>query len=387
MSKRIAAIITEYRPLAHADVIVGKYLEGYNKDNQPPYPASKIVSMFTEQVPPNDLSREKAAKAKVPIYRTVHDALTMGTGKLAVEGVILIGEHGTYPLNDRGQKLYPRYEMFLKIVDVFRETRHSVPVYTDKHLSWNWHQARRMVELSRELKFPLMAGSSVPVAFRQPAHDVPYGAKVSKALTISFGGIEGYGFHGLEGMQCLIERRAGGETGVKSVQCLEGEACWQYLEGNAWAKKLFDAARPRSETLQPGNPRELVKQPAVFVVDYRDGATGAVFQMPGMLSDWVGAAEIPGQTEPFSVLFKLQREGVRHHFGCLVDNIEKMFSSGVAPYPVERTLLTSGMLDALMESRHNGHRKLDTPHLAVRYKPAEGPCYCQKGWDAGGKRL
>ncbi|MBL8221094.1 MAG: hypothetical protein JNL62_17805, partial [Bryobacterales bacterium] len=370
MSKRIAAIITEYRELAHADVIVGKYLEGYNKDGQPPFPASKIVSMFTEQAPANDLSREKAAKAGVPIYRTVRDALTLGTGKLAVDGVILIGEHGTYPLNDRGQKLYPRYEMFLKIVDVFRESRRAVPVYADKHLSWSWHQARRMVEIARELKFPLMAGSSVPVAFRQPAHDVPYGAKVSKALAISFGGIEGYGFHGLEGMQALIERRAGGESGVKAVQCLEGEACWQYLEKNGWAQRLFDAARARAETGKPGHPRDLVKDPAVFVVDYRDDATGAVFQMPGMLSDWVGAAEIAGQSDSFSVLFKLQREGVRHHFGCLVDNMEKMFASGAAPYPVERTLLTSGVLDALMESRHSGHRKVETPHLGVRYQAA-----------------
>lgn len=387
MSARLAAIITEYRPLAHADVIVGKYLEGYNKDSQPPYPVSKIVSMFTEQVPKDDLSREKAAKARVPIFRTVRDALTLGSDKLSVDGVILIGEHGNYPLNDRGQKLYPRYEMFLKVADVFRETGRSVPVYTDKHLSWSWHQARRMVEIARELKFPLMAGSSVPVAFRQPSHDVPYGAQVSKGVALSFGGIEGYGFHGIEGLQCLMERRKGGESGVKAVQCLEGDACWNYLKANSWAVRLFEAAKTRAENIQAGSLRELVKAPAVFVIDYRDGATGAVFQMPGLLTDWVGAVDIEGQAEPFSVLFKLQREGVRHHFGCLVDNMEKMFLTGVAPYPVERTLLTGGVLDAIMDSRHRGNQRLDTPHLAVRYRPAEGPCYCLKGWGPDGKRL
>src|SRR4051812_44985529 len=63
--KRLAAIITEYRELSHADVIIGRYLEGYNKDDKPPYPRSKIVGMFTEQKPKNDLSREKARKYHV----------------------------------------------------------------------------------------------------------------------------------------------------------------------------------------------------------------------------------------------------------------------------------------------------------------------------------
>ena len=106
--KKIAAIITEYRLNSHADVIVGKYLEGYRQNDQPPYPRSKIVSMFTEQIPKNDMSRERAQKYKVPIFRTVADALTMGGSKLAVDGVLLIGEHGDYPTNEKLQKLYPR---------------------------------------------------------------------------------------------------------------------------------------------------------------------------------------------------------------------------------------------------------------------------------------
>src|SRR6185436_18134723 len=76
--KRIAAIITEYRPNSHADVVIGKYLEGYNQDDKPPYPRSKIVAMFTEQVPQNDMSRERATKYGVPLFRTVQEALTLG---------------------------------------------------------------------------------------------------------------------------------------------------------------------------------------------------------------------------------------------------------------------------------------------------------------------
>src|SRR5205085_1777451 len=164
--KRIAAVVTEYRHNSHADVIVGKYLEGFRQNGQPPGPRSKIVSMYTAQVPKNDMSREKAKQHNVPIYPTIWEALTLGGDRLAVDGVLLIGEHGNYPYNEKGQHLYPRYELFLEITDGFRAAKKSVPVFSDKHLSYNWHKAKRMVEISHELKFPLMAGSSIPVAYR-----------------------------------------------------------------------------------------------------------------------------------------------------------------------------------------------------------------------------
>ncbi|MEJ7691518.1 hypothetical protein [Daejeonella sp.] len=95
--KRIAAIVTEYRLNSHTDVIVGKYLEGFNQDQMPPYPESKIVSIFTEQVPENDLNRDMAKKYNIPVFQIVMDALKLGGDELAVDGVLLIGEHGNYP--------------------------------------------------------------------------------------------------------------------------------------------------------------------------------------------------------------------------------------------------------------------------------------------------
>src|SRR5581483_5995263 len=275
--KRIAAIITEYWLGSHADVVIGNYLEGYNQDDQPPYPRSKIVAMFTEHVPKNDMSRPMAKKYGVPIFRTVQEALMLGGDKLAVDGVILIGEHGDYPVNDKGQTLYPRFEMFLKITDVFRQSGRSVPVFNDKHLSYSWRQARRMVEISKELKFSMLAGSSVPVAYRVPAIDTPFGAAQKYAVAISYSGLDIYGFHVLEALQCLVERRRGGESGVRSVQCLEEQACWNFIEHNGWVKRLFEEALTHSKTRKPGAPRDLVKEPAVFVLEYNDGLRAAAF--------------------------------------------------------------------------------------------------------------
>lgn len=375
--KRIAAIITEYRPGSHADVVIGKYLEGYEQNERPPYPRSKIVSMFTEQVPQADMSRERAKKFNVPIYRTVEEALTLGTGKLSVDGVILIGEHGDYPSNDKEQKLYPRFEMFLKITDVFRQSRRSVPVFNDKHLSWSFRQARRMVEISRELKFPMLAGSSVPVAFRVPAIDAPLGARQKSAVAISYSGLDIYGFHVLESLQCMTERRRGGETGVRAVQCLEGQACWDFAAKNS----LFDAALSRSKTRKPGNPKDLVKSPSVFVVDYADGTQGAAYLMTGLVEDFTIAIDIEGQSQPLTTLMHLQNGRPHHHFGCLVKKIEELFETGRAPYPVERTLLTSGILDFALESRILGYKRLETPELAaIRYQPPRSSHFCNEGW-------
>lgn len=386
--KRIAAIITVYRPNSHADVIIGKYLEGYNQDNKPPYPKSKVVSIFTEQVPDDDMSRELSEKYNVPIFRTVAEALTLGGDKLAVDGVLLIGEHGDYPFNDKEQKLYPRFEMFLKITDVFREYNTSVPVFNDKHLSWSWRQSRRMVDISRELKFTMLAGSSVPVAWRIPAIDTPFGIAQKHAVAISYSGLDIYGFHLLESLQAVVERRKGGETGVRAVQCLEGEDCWNFIKHNEWVNRLFKEALSNSDTRKTGELMELVKKPVVFVIDYNDGLKAAAFLMTGLVEDFTVAVDLEGQAKPFSTLMRLQHGKPHHHFGCLVKNIEILFETGEAPYPVERSMLTSGILDFVLESRIKDHKKLNTPQLAeVHYQTSNKSHFCKIGWDTNGKRL
>ena len=375
--KKVAAIMTVYRPNSHSDVLVGKYMEGWLQKNQPPGPRSKLVSMYTAQVPDNDMSRAMSKKHSVPIYRTIYEALTLGTGELAVDGVLLVGEHGDYPMNDKAQKLYPRFELFLEITDVFRQTGRVCPVFNDKHLSYNWIKARRMVEISREMGFPMMAGSSVPVSHRKPAIDFPWGERATKAVAISFSGLDIYGFHLLESLQCMVERRKGGESGVKAVQCLQHDAVWNLLDTTPWVKRLFDRAISHSETRQPGNLRELVKEPAVFLVDYRDGLQAAAFLLTGGVRDFTVAIDVEGRSEPVSTLMWLQSGKPHRHFACLVMNIEKMFETGDATYPVERTLLTSGTLDFALESRFQGYKRIETPELAVRYWVPERSHFCK----------
>lgn len=376
--KRVAAIVTEYRYYSHADVIVGRMLEGYFPNGVRKEPRTQIVSMYTDQVPANDMSRELSAKHGFKIYPTIAEALTLGGDKLAVDAVLLIGEHGDYPTNEKGQKLYPRYELYQQIIEVFRRSGRSVPVFCDKHLSYSWTKAKKMYDQSRELRFPLMAGSSIPLTVRRPEIDLPLGSRLERAVGIWYGGVEVYGFHGLEALQSLVERRAGAEQGIAAVTALQGEAVWKWRESaeGKWSAPLLDAALACSKTAKLGAVEQNAKKPALFLLEYRDGFRAALYYLDGHTQDFLCAAKLQGRAAPRATCFGASEGRPLKHFDGLVDCIEEMFVTGKPVYPVERTLLTSGVLDFLMESLHRGKR-VETPELKVGYR-APAQAYFQR---------
>jgi hypothetical protein len=324
------------------------------------------------------MSRDMSKKHNVPIYPTIWETLTLGGDRLAVDGVLLIGEHGQYPWNEKGQHLYPRYELFLEITDVFRASRKSVPVFSDKHLSYSWLKARRMVDIAKELKFPFMAGSSIPVAYRPGGVDLELGAKAKHAVSIFYGDPDAYGFHLLEGLQCMVERREGGETGVKAVQYIEKQAMWEWVSQTPWAEKLLNAALAQAIHRKAGDIRQLGKDDYAYRIWYRDGLEAAAFMMNGVAQDAATAVEVEGQAEPVATLMWLEEDRPFQHFACLVQAIEQMFETGKATYPVERTLLTSGVLEAILNSKFENQRRVETPYLAVKYTAPKHSFFCTK---------
>src|SRR6185503_10081911 len=120
----------------------------------------------------------------------------------------------------------------------------AVPVFHDKHLSYSFEKAKWMVDASRRLKFPMLAGSSLPVTWRLPDIELPLGCEIEAALMVGVGGSDAMDFHALEGLQCMVERRRGGETGVKAVQMIQGDAVWKA----PYSKELLTSALSRSDT-------------------------------------------------------------------------------------------------------------------------------------------
>lgn len=381
--KRLAVITTEWRYYSHAWHMAERFLHGYPQGGRWHRPPITIVSAYVDQVPDNDLSRQRAAEFGFTIYPSIAAALRCGGEKLAVDGVLIIGEHGKYPKSDIGQTMYPRYEFFRQVVEVFRRDGKTVPVFNDKHLSWKWEWAREMVDTARQLGFPFLAGSSLPVTFRMPAVDMPYGAVVEEAMCVAIGAVDSYDFHALETIQCMVERRRGGETGVASVQALRGEAVWRAMEAGSWQAggwdpRLWEACLCRSQTLaQPETYshryptleqiRQWVKDPIVYRIQYRDGLRATMALMNGLVGDFTFAARLAGEPEPLSTLFYLPPNPNVVYSAALMSKAEEMFLTNRAPYPIERTLLTTGLVEAGVRSLAMNQQKLDTPHLDIRY--------------------
>jgi hypothetical protein len=289
-----------------------------------------------------------------------------------------------------------------------------------------------MYDTAREMGFGLMAGSSIPITRRMPAIDMPLGAEVEEAMCVCFGGVDSYDFHGLETIQCMVERRKGGETGVVALQALRGEAVWKAMKAGSWAAGgwdpvLFEACLSRSHTLTPAREtfndiypsleemQELVKRPpgagqragrgqrrgaaqpaqpgqrqgtgqgqgmvqgrdpVAYRYEYADGIKATMFLLNGVVSDFNFAARLKGQKEPLSTqMYYTPGQTTRNIFSPLAHHIETFFHTGKSPYPVERTLLTTGLTAMGVESLYQGQKRLETPHLAIHYQPTKESTY------------
>lgn len=373
----VAAVVTQYWEYSHADVILGKILEGWQQLGGPG-PNLEVVSVYVDQFPDKDLSRMLSKKHGFRIASTIDEAVTLGTNTVPVAGVLSIGEHGDYPSTpDTRQKMYPRRRFFDEIVGAMRRCNKFVPLFNDKHLGFRWQDAKHMVDTARRYRIPFMAGSSVPVTWRYPAWDLPAGSPIQQAMVVGHSTAEPYLFHALEGLQCIVERRRGGETGVTAVTALRGAQIREAEKRGDWSRPLLKSAL-RAVGAPTTNLDQRIAHPQTvfFLIEYRDGlkATAA------MILDAVGpnppkyscqlavACQVENQAEPFACWMKTP--GIPFpHFSELLQGIEHMVHTRTPAYPVERTLLTTGVLDRMMHSLHpQKGKRLPSPELAIRYK-------------------
>jgi hypothetical protein len=339
-----------------------------------------------EDVGPNsDLSDQRSKQFGFRLCRNIPEALRCGVSRIAVDAVLAIAEQGgdyPYSSNDVGQILLPTYDWFQQCVHVFEEEKHAVPYFNHKQLSFSFPEAQNMIETAERLKFPLLAGSSMPVTWRLPDVDIPLGAPVEEAVMVGVGRFDGMDFDALDAMQCMLERRKGGETGVKAVQLLEGDDVWTARKAGRWSEDLMSSALSRSDTplgltvldgrtqdlALPGVLPQLVKDPAAYCIEYNDGTRATLLMLNGAIRDFNISARVPGHGL-VSTQFFMPPPPNQTYSACLATKIEQMYKTRSAPYPVQRTLLTTGLLEACLTSRHRLNQRLETPQLAIRYQP------------------
>jgi hypothetical protein len=379
--KKLAFLGTVVRTHSHSQHFLDRLTAGYAWEGSWQAPRLETAGVFIDQFPAEDLARDRAKRHDLKLYPSVAEALTLGGSKLAVDGVVLIGEHGDYPRNDRGQTLYPRYRWFKEIVKVFEDSGRAVPVFNDKHLSTTWDESAEMVQDARRLNFPFLAGSSLPVTWRLPENDMPWGADLRESVCVAYGGVDSYDFHAYETAQCMSERRRGGEVGIQSVLALRGDALWQALEreDRRTTRELFVAALRRSHNLPveggyPTQPvsldwaRTALPDTLGFFVEHRDGFRTTAFLTNIRDFNYAGALA-DGRIVSCQMYLPMPGHGstTADFFTPLVRHIEDMVLTGRAPYPVERTLLTSGMVIGGVESLHRAE-SYETPRMEVAYQ-------------------
>tara|TARA_Y100000588_G_scaffold384998_1_gene477403 strand:- start:1441 stop:2541 length:1101 start_codon:yes stop_codon:yes gene_type:complete len=344
---------------------VSKFLEGFPTDDGRVEPEVDIVSMYMDQVSERDMGRTMATAHGVTIYPSIPKALCQGGSDLDVDGIFLIGEHGDYAWNEKEQHLYPRKFFFEQICGTIAAAGKPIPVFSDKHLSYNWPDAKWMYDRARELGIPFMAGSSVPLAWRSPYLEYELETDIDAAVSVAYGPTDSYGFHTLELLQCMIERRKGGETGIASVQCFEGADVWKASSKGLFDRELADRAIRKISNREKGPLEDHCENPILFLMTYRDGLKTASLLVNGYARGWAFAARRGGEIDEMEVTLP----GDPHaHFSYLGLNIHSMFLTGEPRYPAERTLLVTGALEALLDSRYQGSRELETPHLDIVYE-------------------
>lgn len=374
---KIAAVFTQMFELSHAYHICEAHMGPYIFNGKLTDPRCDVVSWYVDQFPTGgrDQAREAADRLNMPVYDTIAGALTLGGNELVVDGVLLIGEHGDYPHNELGQHMYPRKEFFDQIVAVYRQSGRTAPIFNDKHLSYRWDWAKEMYDTSHDMGFALMAGSSVPLAQRLPPLEIKNGAEIEQAVSVHGGPLESYDFHALEVLQSIVEFRKGGETGVSRIQVLFGNELMQAAKDGRWSYDLYEAAMRaeadyRDDTPDTKTPLD-IKPGHGILLEYKDGFRAASIQAGGSSVRWNFACQLKGEQQPRATTFYPGPWGNRNLFRALSHAIQHMFVTGKAPYPVERTLLVSGILDAAMHAHHEGDVLKETPELEFAYQPID----------------
>lgn len=390
---KIASIVNTYGPYDHGQHLTDRFLHGYAWDNKHHHPPFDLVALYVDQFNDDDVSRRRAKQyPSMKIYPSIKEAICCGGEKLAVEGIMVISEHGAYPVTEKGLTQWPRYEFFQQIVEVFKDSGRTAPIFNDKHLSWNWEWAVDMVETSRTMGFGFMAGSSLPVLRRVPSIELPLNADVEEVLGIGPGGPDSYAIHILEGMQGMVERRHGGENGVVSLQAIRGDDVWDTIQAGSWDAggcdpSLLEACLCRAMHLnQPKDgfnhmypkpsdfPNLVNHEPIAYHYEHADGLKATMLQVEG-LCDFTLACRLKDRPDPLATMVYIAPRDGPCIFSPLAHHIETLFLTGVSPYPIERTLLTTGISNAGMESLWLGCTKIETPHLDVNYRSTQGSTF------------
>lgn len=381
--KGIAIIATEWAFESLAQQVGDSFLMGYPYEGKWHQPRARVRSVYVERNPSSPLIRQRSDEFGMVLYPTISETLRCGKSSIGVDAVLVLADSGSKPrLTQSDREMCDRYRYFQQIVKIFHEEQKALPLYFSHFLSDYFKESEIILSTSHKIGSPLMTGSTTPLTWRMPECDLPYGRAVKEAVVVTGRDSEAAEFEALEAMQGMLERRRGGETGVRSVQLLQGDPVWQAASEGRWSQTLLEAALSRSDkllgiTLKDARPQDLVNSgvlpeivdhPRACIIEYIDGLKATLLQLRGAIGDLVFSARLAGRTSPLATQFLTVPMTSGSHSSCLVTKIEEMVNSGVSPCPAERGWLVRGVLEKAEESGVRRGKVIGTPELKRTYR-------------------
>lgn len=366
--KRIAFLVESWYPTSHADVIGTRFLEGYRLGERTFPPPLAIASVYTDNPRPTDQTRSLAARYGFRVAGSVAEALLedprVARPRLMVDG-ILIATREDPPRTGQLPSPTPRLLLFREVVRILDQAGTRVPIFIDKMLAANWADAQMIVSEAARRGIPLMAGSVLPYTpFERPVRP----GKVDVAVAITSGPYWAYAFHGAEFLQGFLEQRSARETGIASIRDV-GASYAALPDRDRWGGRLFDA-------LLGGGGRGLGSargvEPAVLLIQYVDGTRAVLGVLPRAFEEGEFLLGAQFGDGPSGLGGLRLQPAPFDHFSHLVHALAEFYATGRPVVPVERALLTTGIVLLGQASRETG-QAVSAPGLAISYPVTRRP--------------
>lgn len=366
--KRIAFLIDSWYPWSHADVIGTRFLEGYRMGERVYQSPLTVGSVYADTASSRDRARGLAARHGFRIAGSVAEALLddpqSSRPRLAVDGV-LIATREDLPESGQQQSPVRRLQIIRDVLRLMEQTGTKVPIFVDKMLASSWPDSQAIVAEAARRSVPLMAGSVLPFT---PLDQPLRAGRVEVGVVAASTPYWAFAFHAAELLQGFMEQRGPRESGISSVRDV-GSAYASLPDRDRWGGRVFDAllasARTRRARGGAGSPTN------VLLIQYADGARAVLALVPEVFDDsefLLGAHYGDGTTGTGGLVLRGQPYD---HFGYLVHALIEFYTTGRAPVPVERTLLTTGLVVFGQQARGTGS-PVSTPALAVSYQAPRG---------------
>jgi len=373
--RKIAFLLDEFGAASPAQQLLDRFLIGYPRDGAMRKLERSKVSAYLAV----------SAEANFGMRQEEFQLVVASTAEQAVAGadaVVIVSRRPGTLAN----------EAFLRIA--LEQAPEGAACFVHGVLANSLASARSFAAKAASRRIALLAGTPLSVTWRLPEMNLPLGTPLTEALIVvqvnpvaiqatppsppaTLGGAE---LQALDGLLPVIERRRGGESGIRSVRYLEGKSIWRAGEKSLWSWPLLAAALSRSHTPQGdavldgrtqdlaglGLVPKLARNPRGWLLDHRDGLRTAILVLDGVVADFNFAVRLQRGDVLSAQLFRAPPPA-EHHFSRLAAAMEDFFRDGPRPWPVERNLLIAGLLEIFRKPSSLSGQRVEVPELSIAY--------------------